>query len=385
MKNRMSKVMSIVLVLGMLLSFMVVVVGCGEQQADEEKPVEETDKKVEDAARYPLIITDSAGRTITLEEPVKRVVALTSRVAETMRMFGIEDKLIGVTDSIIEAPKQFPALVETTSVGSGFRPCVETVLYLKPDVLFTWVKRPDPEQLRKAELEAVGIKVIRLDLYRAGALLEEIRVLGEIFDREKEAEAYISWHDKYINLVKERVAAIPQDEKVRVFAESDGAGKSPGTRRAMGAGAGIQELITIAGGINIAADIIAKTSGEVETEWLLTENPDVIIGREMRRAGGFETDDPADMREHYNEIKGLPGFATEVKAVINGRVYIVSSDVLGGPPLPVGALYLAKWFYPEKFADIDPQAVHQEYIDMFWLGVGYDVRTEGVFVYPPQE
>jgi|Deesub1362A_J573_1020465.scaffolds.fasta_scaffold03055_5 iron complex transport system substrate-binding protein len=355
-------------------------VSCTMQQAKHDTPSE-----TEGGVRYPLTITDSAGKTVVLDGPVEKAVVLNSRVAEAMRLLGVQDRIIAVSDSIIESCKQFPMLSKKPSIGSGLRPCVETIVSFKPDVVFAWVRRPDPKVLQEDELEAAGIKVIRLDLYKAKTLLGEIKILGEIFDRKAELEAYIDWHDKYINLIKSRVATISEEDRVRVFIESDGAGKNPGTRRAMGGRSGIQELVTIAGGINIAADYIPKTSGDVETEWILAENPDVIIGREMRRAGGFETNDPADMREHYQEIKELPGFAEKVKAVVNNRVYIISSDVVGGPALPVGAAYLAKWFYPEKFEDLDPQAIHQEYIDKFWGGISYDVTAEGVFVYPPQK
>jgi len=377
LKKRPSKLLLAVIVCAVL---MFGTVSCTKQQAEPGTPSE-----AEKESRYPLTITDSAEKTIVLDKPVEKVIVLNSRIAEAMRILGVEDKIVAVSDSIIESSKQFPMLSKKPSIGSGLRPCVETIVSFKPDVVFAWVRRPDPKVLQEDELEAAGIKVIRLDLYRPKTLLKEMKILGEEFNKKAELEAYIDWHDNYINLIKSRVATISEEDRVRVFIESDGVGKNPGTRRAMGGRSGIQELVTIAGGINIAADYIPKTSGDVETEWILAQNPDVIIGREMRRAGGFETDDPADMREHYLEIKELPGFAEKVKAVIDNRVYIISSDIVGGPPLPVGAAYLAKWFYPEKFEDLDPQAIHQEYIDKFWGGISYDVTAEGVFVYPPQK
>jgi iron complex transport system substrate-binding protein len=42
---------------------------------------------------------------------------------------------------------------------------------------------------------------------------------------------------------------------------------------------------------------------------------------------------------------------------------------------------MAKWFYPEEFEDLDPQAIHQEYVDKF-CGIDFDVTKHGVFVYP---
>jgi len=42
----------------------------------------------------------------------------------------------------------------------------------------------------------------------------------------------------------------------------------------------------------------------------------------------------------------------------------------------------AKWLYPDLFGDLDPEQVHQEYIDRF-QNVDYDLKEHGAFVYPP--
>jgi iron complex transport system substrate-binding protein len=38
---------------------------------------------------------------------------------------------------------------------------------------------------------------------------------------------------------------------------------------------------------------------------------------------------------------------------------------------------MAKWFYPERFKDLDPEVVHKEYFEE-WLGVPY----RGIWTYP---
>jgi len=45
---------------------------------------------------------------------------------------------------------------------------------------------------------------------------------------------------------------------------------------------------------------------------------------------------------------------------------------------------MAKVFLPEAFADLDPEAIHQEYITRF-LGEDFDLDRDGVFLYPPIE
>lgn len=374
MKNRLSNVTSIVLALAMLLT-LALAAGCPRPLVIEEPPQE-----VEAPARYPLTITDSAGRTITIERPLERVLVLGASHAAALRLVGAIDTIIAATDSIHERARRFPELEGKPSIGGGWRPCVETILYFDPDAVFTWVRWPSPETLREAELEAAGIKVIRFDLFMIETQIQEKRILGEIFDGEAKLAAYIAWHEKYINLVKDRVADIPEEDRVRVFVEWYGREREL-TRLAAGAGSGIHKLLVMAGGINIAADHIPGSSGDVEIEWVLAENPEVIIAYETM-VGGFETDDPAALGDYYNVIKGLPGFSEKVDAVVDGRVHLIHMAVASGPALPVGLVYLARWLHPEKFADLDPQAIHQEFIDRF-TGLDFDVRTQGVFVYPP--
>ncbi|MGB4086157.1 MAG: hypothetical protein WBK06_01140, partial [Methanothrix sp.] len=48
----------------------------------------------------------------------------------------------------------------------------------------------------------------------------------------------------------------------------------------------------------------------------------------------------------------------------------------------IGTAYLAKLFYPDLFQDIDPSAIHQEYVDRF-CRIDFDVKEQGAFLYPP--
>ncbi|MCW7071603.1 MAG: hypothetical protein OCU12_04665 [Methanophagales archaeon] len=95
----------------------------------------------------------------------------------------------------------------------------------------------------------------------------------------------------------------------------------------------------------------------------------------------FLTDDETKMREHYEEIRALPGFAEHVTAVQNDSVFIMSNAFAFAPHYPAPLAVMAKWLYPKRFADFKPEAIHQEYIDEF-LGIDFDVYEQGVFVFP---
>lgn len=55
----------------------------------------------------------------------------------------------------------------------------------------------------------------------------------------------------------------------------------------------------------------------------------------------------------------------------------------GGYVIPAALATMAKWLYPETFAYLNPEEIHQEYIDTFF-GIDFDVSEQGVFEYPQQ-
>ncbi len=119
----------------------------------------------------------------------------------------------------------------------------------------------------------------------------------------------------------------------------------------------------------------------IDTEKILEQDSDVIVG--LSRKGSYKTDDESGMEEEYKRIIELPGFGN-VTAVEDERVYLMDGSISFGSVYPVGLAYMAKWFYPEEFEDLDPQAMHQEYVEKF-CGIDFGVTEHGVFVYPPME
>lgn len=67
----------------------------------------------------------------------------------------------------------------------------------------------------------------------------------------------------------------------------------------------------------------------------------------------------------------------ETDAVKNGRVYLVSDDTTCAPRGAAGLYYLAGWFHPDIFKDVDPEAVHREMLKKF-----YGEELRGIWVYP---
>ena len=137
---------------------------------------------------------------------------------------------------------------------------------------------------------------------------------------------------------------------------------------------------TIAGGINIARDMF-EGSPTLDPEWVLEQNPDVIIQVVTSKLpSGYDCDDSSGMERMRDDLTSRPELAG-VAAVKNGRVHVVASDIRCGVQQVVSLSYFAKWFHPDIFEDMDPQMIQQEYLERFQR-IDFNVSEHGVFVYP---
>jgi iron complex transport system substrate-binding protein len=64
-------------------------------------------------------------------------------------------------------------------------------------------------------------------------------------------------------------------------------------------------------------------------------------------------------------------------------VYTTCDDVYSGAQCFIGIAYTAKIFHPSLFEDMDPRAIHQEYLIRF-QHLDYDLDEHHVFFYPEQ-
>ena len=141
-----------------------------------------------------------------------------------------------------------------------------------------------------------------------------------------------------------------------------------------------QGLVEAAGGRDIFADVKGRT---IDPEAVIEKNPDIIIKRVSFGESGYETDDLSKAKAVRDEIMSRPELAN-VNAVKNERIYGISGHLTYGPETFLTILYYAKWFYPGLFEDLDPTAIHQEFVTEY-VGLDFDMYEHGVWVYPPLE
>ena len=315
---------------------------------------------------------------VTIHKPLERCVVLAhAGIAETFRALKSKDKIVGISKMIQDNKFFYPEISKLPCVGEAFSPDCEAILSLNPDLVLI---EPWQDIIEKLP----GVPVAYLGLRMMETCTDGVRKLGYILDSEKEAEEYANWFDGWTNKIKSRTEGLSDDEKPRVFITGPGMGAGPGQYTTVSNDNRFGKMCTLAGGKSIAADLTGWWI-TVDTEWVIVQNPDIII-LWTGSYHGYGTEDPSELAAIREDIMNRPELAN-VNAVKTGRVYVSAfgkSYFTHGPSCLIGSTYMAKWFYPYLFEDLDPEAIHQEYLTRF-QGLDYDLDKHGVFVYPPLE
>ena len=316
-----------------------------------------------------LTVVDELGDGVTVRKPVKRVIPEHITSLAAMRVLDAEDMIISIGSTSITnsmGPTFLQDLVELPTIGTYGHPDYEAILSLNPDLYIAYRTRTLQEKLPGVTVFYAGYHTP----YNPENLTMDMRKLGYILDRRDQAEEYIDWYNGYLDMIKERTAELSEDEKPRVYIESCYAKYE------------CMDFLhpVIAGGINICAGMVPGFSVAVDPEWVIEQNPDAIF-RESETCFPYETDDASEIIAEREEILNRPELAN-VAAVKEGRVYHWHYYAIGlFPNNIITTVYFAKWLHPDLFEDLDPQAIHQEYLDRF-SPLDFNVKEHGVFVYP---
>ncbi|MDU5295871.1 ABC transporter substrate-binding protein [Veillonella sp.] len=335
----------------------------------------------------PIEITDVTGRTVTLKKPAERVVLQWSGAGGPFftisALMGKDTpKVIAGMDTSLQDYRadmwkhftaEMPELAKIPVVGTvGDKTFnAEQVVALNPDVIFIPVDLKDQyESDAKAKLDAAGIQTIYID-YHAEKLeshQKSIEAIGKALGKEERAAEINKFYTDRVTRVLDRVSTINKP-KPTVYLEvgmngPEEFGNSFSSNYSWGA------LATMAGGDVITKDAVKKSS-PINPEFILEKNPDIIM-----IMGSYWPKKPTSMRLGFEATEDssqalLKAFTTErqgwseLKAVENKQVY---SAHHGLPREVFDAAvfeYLAKTFYPEEFADVDPEATLKEFYDKF--------------------
>ncbi|MDT8893568.1 ABC transporter substrate-binding protein [Halomonas sp. I1] len=347
-----------------------------------------------------ITVTDIAGREVTIDAPVERVILGEGRQIYLLGALQPDEPFAGVVgwredfsqadpDNYAAYAERFPELKEIPTFG-GFKDGtfdVEQAAALEPDVvLMNLEARAATEDAGYDDkLAELDIPIVYVD-FREDPLAHTIpsmRLMGELLGEEEDAEAFIAFAQAQMARVTETIETAGP-ERPRVFVDRAG-GYSEDCCMSFGDG-NFGEYVEIAGGTNIAKDIIPDTFGSLNPEQIIAADPQQVVVT----GGNWDAYVPggdwvgvgpgADMGAARAKLEALTERTamTGIDAVANDDVHAIWHQFYNSPYYFVAVQQLAKWFHPSLFDDLDPEAtmekLHQrflpvDYVPGYWTSL----------------
>lgn len=318
-------------------------VGCGGS--------EET---AEDAKTGTHVIVDHLGLEVEVPYEVNRIVVgnILPLPSVLTVFFDSAERIVGMSPNSMSAAQNgllgelYPEILNAeTSFMNGTEINLEELMKLEPDIVIYSASQPEQgEQLRGAGFAAVALSVNKWEYNAIETLNQWISLLSEIFPDNDKTEVAAKHSNEIYELVQERVAAIPEEERERVFFLFKYTDTSMETSGSKFFGQFWADAI---GAINVAEEITTDNQVPANMEQIYAWNPSMIY------ITNFTAAQPEDL--YNNTIGNYDWSATS--AVQNEKVYKMPLGMYRsytpGADTPVTLLWFAKTTYPELFEDID--------------------------------
>jgi len=264
-----------------------------------------------------------------------RIISLAPSNTEILFALGLGESVVGVT-SFCNYPPEAKTRVRIKGYST---PNLERVLELNPNLVLA--AHLTPKEIIE-ELKRVGVTVLSIEAKTVDGVIGAILAVGEATRRQEQAAALVSELQARISNVADATSALAPEQKLRVFYWAT----LEDPTYTAGVDSYLNELIEIAGGVNIGANLSGAWP-EVSLEGLVTLDPHVIC---CTRTAKQEADDLlAQVKKLLSPYRGWE----EISAVKSRRIYFINGDWLKrpGPRLILGLERMAQCLHPELFTD----------------------------------
>ena len=283
--------------------------------SDVESLLEITDPKEKAAV-------EAAKKKVQQLKDEPRIIATSPATAAICDKLDLD--LVGVCKTTTSTiPERYADL---PTVGTAMSPDMEIVSSLKPD----WILSPSSLQSDlQPKYEAIDTDWAFLNLKSVPGMYRSIQELGEIFNRQEEAQQLVDEFTEFYNDYKTKNEG-KEHPKVLILMGL------PGSYIIATENSYVGSLVELAGGENV----YAGTDQEfltVNTEDMKTKEPDIIL----RAAHAL----PDQVIEMFNEDFATNDIWQHFDAVKNGRVYDLTYELFG---------MSATFRYPEALAELQP-------------------------------
>lgn len=322
-----------------------------EQQ--EEGATDNKDSE-NDEAVYPMTITDHAGREVTFEKQPESLVSCYYITTSMLLALDLGDEIVGVESNPEKRAiysKCAPGLLDVTKVGSPKELDFEVCASINPDLVILPMRAKDMVE----PLEKLGITVMVVNPESQDEVLEMIEMVGKVTGHQQQADKLIAFINDQAEMLKDKLGNC---ERPTVYLGGNSNFLSTASK-----GMYQNDLITLAGGTNVAGDIDDTYWVESSYEQILAWNPQIIV---LASEAKYEKD----------EIQADASLA-DCKAVQEQKVYQIPSDIEAwDSPVPsgiLGAVYMASVLHPDVITQEQYESTVKEYYETFY-GFSYEEK-----------
>jgi len=272
----------------------------------------------------PFSAVDFWGNTIQLPQKPQRIISLGPSATEIVAALGAMDSLVGVTT----ADDYPPEVANIEKVGGMDNPSLEKILSLEPDLVLAVFGNP---MTLIENLKAQKVPVFGLNPQTVEEVLQDVGKVGNLIGEPEKAQEITLDIQKTIDFLKSKrteTSTLP-----KVYLET----WPQEPYYTFGAGTFGDDLISLAGGENIASSI-DEPYPALSTDYILFENPDCIVLAYMVQ----------DAQQSLESRKGWQN----INAVIDNRILVPKDPnvyLRPGPRIKEALLELAQFLHPEWF------------------------------------
>ncbi len=285
------------------------------------------------AALCALAIWCLAGLLLHAQAPVRparRIISMVPSLTEVLYAIGAGSQVIAVSRY-----DHFPADVSRLpTVGGLLDPDVERILALRPDMVVTYGSQDD----LTGRLATAGIEAFSFRHGDIAGVRRAYAELGRVTGHETQAREAVARLDASIAALRQRLAGRPRPRTLVVF------GRESGSLRQLYAAGGrgfMQELVALAGGTNVFADV-DRESVQPSTETLLARAPEVIV--ELHAGEAPSAAQQAREVEAWRALGSVPAVRTRRVHLLYGAYLTIP-----GPRLVLAAEAIARELHPDAF------------------------------------
>ena len=254
---------------------------------------------------FPKVLIDQTGRRVVLPQKPTRIVSVTLATDEILLALIGPPRLLGVT-YLADDERISNMTQEAAAIPHKVRADPEQIISLQPDLVFV-ASFQRGEFIRL--LQAAGLVLFQFQEYDSIAEIQQnIRLIGEVVGEEARAEALVAAMQGRLQALAEQLRPIGARPRVLYWAAH---GYTAGRLTSM------DDLITHAGGENLAATYGIIGFANLSAEQVLAMNPQVIVSGSIDQ--GAQRGLPAALL--HPALQGTD-------AVQHGRIYTIPSRYL---------------------------------------------------------